>query len=111
MRLLVRFGFRNLKENLRCQGIGRHTPEEVRQIVAKDLRSLSAILGSKKYLFSDSAPSSVDAAVFGQLALPYYHAPDSYHHRLMQGEFSNLGQYVESMRSEFFPDWDELSLR
>ena len=111
LKLFIRFATRNVKGSLRTQGIGRHSPDEVHQIVEKDLRSVSVVLGSKKYLFSESEPSAVDAAVFGQLATSYYHAPGSYNNKLMKGELSNLGQYVEHIRSEFFPDWDELSAK
>lgn len=110
-KLFIRFAVRNVKGTLRTQGVGRHSPDEVQQIVAKDLKAVSTILGSKKYFLTDTHVTAFDAAVFSQLAVGYYMAPLSHHCKLMKGELSNLGEYVERMRAEFFPDWDELSVR
>ncbi len=48
------------------QGLGRHSEQEVLQIMTNCLRSLSKILKENKFLLGD--PSEVDCAVFGQLA-------------------------------------------
>jgi hypothetical protein len=47
-----------MKNNLKAQGYGRHTPAEIEEITKKDLNTLSTILGNKKYLFGEN-PSIV----------------------------------------------------
>lgn len=49
------------------QGMGRHSEQEVIEIMTNCLKSLSTILGRNHYLLGNR-PCEFDSAVFGQLA-------------------------------------------
>lgn len=49
------------------QGLGRHSESDVLEIMKNCLKSLSKILGKKRFLLGDY-PCEDDCAVFGQLA-------------------------------------------
>lgn len=88
-------------------GIGRHTEEEMADIAGKDLRALSAILGSKQFLMGDRI-TAVDCVVFGHLCqVAYVDMPYS-HKQLLQGDCANLQDYIDRVRDQLFPDWDEI---
>jgi len=53
--------------NLQGQGLGRHSEQEIKQIMAADLRALSDFLGDKSFFFGDKA-STLDAVAYGFLA-------------------------------------------
>ncbi len=57
------------------QGMGRHSEDEVLQMVLKDVRTLSQILGRRKYLLGNEVCEE-DAAVFGLLSMGVF-ASDS----------------------------------
>eukprot|EP00117_Sycon_ciliatum_P004622 scpid52883/ scgid8909/ Failed axon connections homolog len=98
---------KTLEAVLNAQGLGRHSVAEVATIVGKDLGALSALLGSSHYVMGDTM-TSYDAGVFGMMASLYYLIPDSEPRRLMDGKYSNIGDYVKRLRAELYPDWDEL---
>ncbi|XP_065194365.1 failed axon connections homolog [Sycon ciliatum] len=104
------YGSMRLSKNLHAQGMGRHSGDEVATIVRKDLGSVSALLGKNRYVMGDQV-TAYDAAVFALLASFYYTAPLSLQYQLMNDEYNNLGDYVKRMREEFYPDWDELTLK
>ncbi|XP_042867424.1 isoprene-epoxide--glutathione S-transferase-like [Penaeus japonicus] len=56
-----------IMRDLRVQGMGKHSPEEVEDMVKKDLAALSLYLGEKPFLMGKE-PSEVDCTVFGFLA-------------------------------------------
>ncbi|XP_061181501.1 failed axon connections homolog [Saccostrea echinata] len=87
------------------QGAGRHTKEELLNILRKDLRALSNFLGTKKYFFGDK-PSSVDCSIFGQLSQFLWHLPDSEPNVMLKDEFSNLREYCERMKNTLWKDWN-----
>jgi glutathione S-transferase len=51
---------------VREQGMGRHSTEEVLTIGRTGLQAIATLIGSQEYLFGD-VPCTVDASVFGQL--------------------------------------------
>lgn len=50
----------------RAQGVGRRTPAQVRELAARDLAALAAILGQREWFLGQ--PTLVDATAYGHLA-------------------------------------------
>ena len=75
---------RRLNSDAIGQGIGRHTKEEVYEMGLKDLRALSAYLGSKPY-FTGQQVTELDCAAFGSLAQFLWNAPGSPYEHLFNG--------------------------
>ena len=91
-----------------CQCLFR---EEARQIGISDLQAISDWLGSKPYMMGD-APHPVDCSVFGFLAILFYNGPeDNFFTKEAKERFPNLKAYVDRIKSEFWPDWDELLVK
>ncbi|KAH7726454.1 failed axon connections protein [Aphelenchoides avenae] len=92
----------------RCvgQGIGRDTQAEVLAAMKKTLKALSVILSKKKY-FMGGKPSTLDATAFGHLVKAYYCPTTAEIPLYVDAECRNLVDYLERMRKEFWPDWDE----
>ncbi|XP_072355689.1 failed axon connections homolog [Scyliorhinus torazame] len=97
-----------VKREMYGQGIGRFSKEEIYTLMEKDMRSLSVILGDKKYIMGPR-PSTVDAAVFGQLAQAMWTLPGSRPERLIRDELINLAMYCERIKRRFWPEWIEES--
>ena len=54
---------RQVKGNLRAQGLGRHSPDERAQLAARAIDGLAAFLGDKPWLMGDG-PFGADATMF-----------------------------------------------
>lgn len=61
------------------QGTGRHSYDEVVEMMNSSLEALSTILGNKKFLLGNE-PCDDDAAVFGLLAQGLYSSPGAPFH-------------------------------
>ena len=82
--------------------------EEVRELGLSDLEAISNWLGSKPYMMGN-APHQVDCSVFGFLATLFYNFPEDYYLRKeTESRFPNLKTYVERIKTNYWPDWDEL---
>lgn len=99
---------RRMKKRLEAIGIGLHTPAEIYQLTADDLRSVSVILGNKKFICGND-PCEDDSAIFGVLAQSVWGVPGSCFETLVHEELTNLKGYCERMRDEFWPDWNSQS--
>ncbi|XP_059839152.1 failed axon connections homolog [Hypanus sabinus] len=97
-----------VKREIYGHGIGRFSKEEIYTLMEKDMRALSVILGDKKY-FMGPRLSTVDAAVFGQLAQAMWTLPGTRPERLIRDELVNLAMYCERIRRKFWPEWTEES--
>jgi hypothetical protein len=97
-----------MKSALHAQGIGRNTPDEVDEIFKKDLIALSTFLADKPYLYGDR-PSTVDATLFGAL-VSIYDTPlnSGVVKPFMEQNTPNLVAFIQRVKSEYWPDWDEL---
>ncbi|XP_076837787.1 failed axon connections homolog [Brachyhypopomus gauderio] len=93
-----------VKKEMYCHGIGRFSRDEVYTLMERDLRTLAALLGDKKYIMG-SRVSSVDAAVFGHLAQALWTLPGTRPQQLIKGELINLAVYCERIRRKFWPEW------
>lgn len=88
-------------------GVGRHSNEEVGEMMVHDLRMLSELLGDKKF-FMGEEPCELDCAAFGQLAQYRWHTPHKCQGwKLLTEELTNLMQYTDRMKSLYWPDWED----
>lgn len=56
-----------IRWDLRAQGLGRHTREEVYALASVDLQAVAALLGDRPWLLADR-PTTLDAIAYGHLA-------------------------------------------
>jgi len=96
-----------VRRRSKAQGIGLHSKEEVERIMTKDLRIVSTILGNQKFICGDE-PCEFDAGIWSQLAQCVWGLPDSHYERLLNGECSNLKEYVIRMKERYWKDWDQV---
>ena len=89
-----------------AQDIGRHSETEVVNMTKENLRAVSLILGSRKFLLGDE-PCEDDCAVFGVLAQGLWANPGCPYERLMNEELTNLRDYCVRMKETFWPDWEK----
>ena len=94
---LVRKGIR---KTLYAHGIGRHSNTEIMQIYEHSLRSLSNILGTKRYFFGDK-PSSFDAAAYGVLSSLIQVEFDNAFNRQAR-TYANLVAFCQRVKSEYY---------
>jgi glutathione S-transferase len=72
------------------------------------MEALSNWLGAKPYMMG-AKPCDLDCSAFGFLAIFFLLFPETYHLRVVAEErFPNLRSYVERVRDEFWPDWEDL---
>ncbi|EDV29345.1 Failed axon connections-like protein [Trichoplax sp. H2] len=94
-------------KDMKKHGIGRHSTEEIQSIAIGDLKAVSAVLGHKKYMFGDQ-PSTIDAAMFGIISnIIYGNPPESSLTLYVKDYLPNLNSYVERIKSNFWPDWEQ----
>lgn len=58
---------RQVRRDLKGQGMGRHSEEEISQLAIRDLNAIADFLGDKPYLMG-ATPCGADAAVFALVA-------------------------------------------
>lgn len=97
---------RNLTQQTYCQGMGRHTSEQIEQMGKDDIKALSDFLKDKSFMMGDS-PSEVDCIVFAMVAIMRL-APMYDNMKALVDEYPNLVNYCTRMKEEFFPDWDQI---
>jgi len=91
---------KTLLSQLYNHGMGRHSREEIVQIVCADFQALSDFLADKPFLMGDH-PTTVDATVYslvGSFIQPPYESPIVNYIR----QRSNLCQHYERMEQQFF---------
>ena len=94
-------------DDLRAQGIARHTPEKIAELGVRSIDAMAVLLGNRPYLFGDRC-SAVDAMAFGVLAAvatPFFTSP------LRAGleRHDTLLAYVDRMMGRYFAEheWRE----
>ena len=88
------------------QGIGRHSPSEVKEMAFKDIESISIYLGQKEYMFGN-VPTEIDCVVFGMVSMVLHcHPKNSIFHLKITNEHPNLVDFAERMKQNFWPDWE-----
>jgi glutathione S-transferase len=89
------------RQNLIAHGIGRHCDDEIVQLGARSLNSLSMLLDDKSYLFGET-PCGADATAFGMAAsilTPFFEAPL----RRRAESHANLVAYRDRMMQRYYP--------
>ncbi|GAA0473905.1 glutathione S-transferase C-terminal domain-containing protein [Parasphingorhabdus litoris] len=93
---------KQVKNNLKAQGIGRHAAKNIYAFGAADLEALSTQLGEKAFMFGDQ-PTSLDTIAYPiianslieELPSPLLEAAKSH---------TNFAPYVERCQALWFPD-------
>lgn len=97
----------NGKKGFYTIGVGRHSNEEVEEMMKHDLRMLSELLVDKKFFMGDQ-PTELDCAAFGQLSQIRWHTPDTCPGKtLMKEKLKNLMDFCDRIKDLYWPDWNE----
>ena len=91
---------RGITAQLRGQGMGRHTAEEIHAIGCRDLNAVANFLGRKPWMLGD-APSSLDAIAYAFLANVLW-APLDTPLRRHAAARPTLQAYCERMRARYY---------
>lgn len=92
---------RKIAGNLKAQGIGRHSRDEIAELGRRDIDALATLLGDKPFLFGD-APCGADATAFAFVAeslAPEIDSPI----RAATLAHADLVAYRDRMLSAYFP--------
>uniref|UniRef100_A0A8R1DHY8 Uncharacterized protein n=1 Tax=Caenorhabditis japonica TaxID=281687 RepID=A0A8R1DHY8_CAEJA len=82
--------------------IGDFDPEDLDQLLQRDLQVIKEYLGDQKFLFGDKL-YPIDATVFGHLATVYY--PFRNHFcNVIEKDFPSILEYLERVRHEIYPN-------
>ncbi|KAL7633401.1 UNVERIFIED_CONTAM: hypothetical protein RMT77_016272 [Armadillidium vulgare] len=104
---VMHFLKRGYQRALWAQGLSRHSSDEIKEIIRKDLEAISRYLGQKPYLMGDTV-TEVDCAIFGVLAQFVWGLSCSPFRDIIQKDFKNLERYCERIKNTFWSDWDDL---
>ena len=98
--------FKELRENFRTQmyvqGMGRHSSEEIYQIITADFQALSDFLADKPFFMGDK-PTTLDATAYayiGNFIKPPFGSPIVDYVLKLE----NLCQHCDRMTQQFFSD-------
>jgi len=97
--VIARSGVRSA---LKKQGLGRHSDDEIKQILKRSLNSLAVMLGDKAYFLGDK-PCSLDATTFAFLAEFILVKIDNSFNEVAR-RHENLVQYCKRMQAEFYAE-------
>jgi glutathione S-transferase len=86
---------RQMRRDLKGQGMGRHSQEEIYAMGRADLRTIAVHLGNRSYFFGDG-PTTIDAIAYGFLANVYF-IPIETELKRIALEFDNLRLYSERL--------------
>lgn len=89
-----------VKKALYGQGTSRHSEKELKGILHLSLKSLSDLLGDKKYFFGDK-PSSLDSAAYGFLAQFISVDIDNSFNSIAKS-YPNLVNYCANITSDYY---------
>lgn len=103
IRDIVANGWRfKIKRQIYGHGTGRHQSEEIFRLGKQDIDALSAILGNKPYYLGNK-PTTLDAAVFGQL-INIIGCPIESPLKEYGLTKQNLVEYTNRIKTEFYSD-------
>ena len=92
---------KNVRRNLYCHGLGRHTETEMTAMSDRAFEALSLLLGDNRYLMGEKA-CGADATAFAFVAgslCPLFDSPAHAKARALP----NLTAYRDRMMAEYFP--------
>jgi hypothetical protein len=73
------------------------------------MKALDFMIGSKKYVFSDTKPSDVDFVIFGMFAQILFNDRGPFNSFLIS-DCQNLLKHTQNLKQTYWPDWDENTL-
>lgn len=91
---------RGVHAQLRGQGMGLHSAQEIAQVARRDIDALAAMLGDQTWFFGD-APTQTDCVVYGLLANirdPDFVSPM----KAMIQDHPNLNAFLDRFRDRFY---------
>ncbi|XP_053381762.1 uncharacterized protein LOC123540858 [Mercenaria mercenaria] len=96
-------------KDLYTVGVARHSDEEIHEMMIKDVKHFSEILGDKKYIMGDKI-TETDCAAFGVLSQIRWCTPESCpgHQLLTSGELKNVTDYLDRIKDTYWLDWEEI---
>ncbi len=95
------------KKQTFAHGVGRHSPEELKELTLADLKAFSNYLGDKQFLFGDT-PTAADCCLFGHVGLAYFQNKDgNYIRDAIKNDYKNLLAFIERVREKYWSDWEE----
>lgn len=93
---------RGVRKTLHNQGLGRHSVDEIRWVMERDLAALSDQLGDQTYFFGDR-PSTLDATAYGLLA-ELILAPLQSSMTKIALQYPNLVSFCHRVRSAYYAE-------
>lgn len=92
----------DLLEQLRQQGMGRHSPDEVLRLASADLEAASVLLGGKPFFFGDE-PTTIDATLYATVS-NIIDAPIASPLRDLASRHASLVAHTRRMERRYFPE-------
>lgn len=104
--LLFKMGFRSHIKFAVGHGLGKHESKQINDFGKEDLKSLSQLLGEKKFFFGNE-PHLLDCVAFAHVSQFVYLPFDDFEEWL-KNETPNLIAHCERIKEKYWPDWDRL---
>ncbi len=91
---------RSMRQQLHGHGMGRHSPQEIHAIAARDITALADFLADKPYFMGDE-PCALDASAYAFLAnIVWVPLESALHQHALQ--YPRLEVYCRRMRSRYY---------
>ena len=87
----------------------RQSREDFYENGKKDMKALNILIGTKKYVFSDTKPSDIDCVLFGTVAQILYNDKGPFN-QYLNSDCQNLLRHTLNMKQIYWPDWEENTL-
>lgn len=89
-------------------GLGRHSREDLEEMCCKDLKAVSTLLGSKKFMMGENL-CLLDCTIFGFLCQVMHGVgPDCVYKQLLDTDCTNLKEYMTRVKNLLWHDWDSV---
>ncbi len=105
--LIIAIVRRKVRQALKAQGMGRHTPAEIAALGTRSIDAMADFLGQKPF-FMGAEPLGIDATIFAFVAgalCPAFATPI----RSAAERHDNLRRYVGRMTARFYPERSEIA--
>jgi len=90
------------------RGFARHSFGDIAEMSFRDIDAISQLLGSNRYFLGTTHPCTIDCTVFGHLVQLLYIPMAVPQKSYIQQHCQNLVQFVDRIRDEVWPDWEEM---
>uniref|UniRef100_A0A914DXU1 Metaxin glutathione S-transferase domain-containing protein n=1 Tax=Acrobeloides nanus TaxID=290746 RepID=A0A914DXU1_9BILA len=86
------------------EGTGKHSDEEVLNILRSDLRAIETYLGDKDFFFGENS-SLIDIVIFSHVAAIYYVRYNHLAKDLIDSEFPTILNHTQKVAKKFFSEF------